>query len=120
MELRILVYSNQIKKDINLLNELRKLAITQIVEKIQQLPSLLKTTKVDLILIEIEESYYKIFAVINSLNKTDPSIPIVIIDGGENQNVTIKAFRSGVKDYFKKPYKSHLLLERIQALLQKQ
>jgi DNA-binding response OmpR family regulator len=53
---------------------------------------------------------------IKSLRNRLPGVIIVLIDGQLDQTQVIRAFRAGIRDYFRSPYDARLLAERIGAL----
>lgn len=54
--------------------------------------------------------------VVSALKKNIPSVPILFITGYGNETLAVNAFRSGVKDYLKKPFSFDELLKRVNFL----
>ncbi len=79
--------------------------------------TILKTTKVDLILFEIQFNKQSDVKIIKKVKDQFPELKIIAIDG--EQKLVAKAFKYGVKDAFKMPYKRNLIVERVKALLKK-
>jgi DNA-binding response OmpR family regulator len=58
----------------------------------------------------------KVFASIRTIRKANPRAIVLLVDGGLKQVQLARAFRLGVRDYFRSPYESRLLAERISSL----
>lgn len=82
-----------------------------------QLLSVLASQQVDLILLEILNTFSGEIELIKEIKAAFPDIIILLIDGGGDINLIARAFRYGIKDAFKTPYKSTLVAERVQAIL---
>ena len=115
---RILLSGPTTNNDKELIAELRKNALVLKNSDNNKIQSILKTRKIDLILFEINKNNHSEVEVIKNIKNQFPNIPIILIDGSGNREVMVKAFDYGVNDAFKKPYKCHLLTERVYALLQ--
>jgi DNA-binding response OmpR family regulator len=85
-----------------------------------QIESILKNHKIDLILFEITKKNHSDVEAIKNIKNQFPNIPIILIDGNGDREVMVKAFDYGIKDAFKKPYKCHLIAERVNAFLRRQ
>jgi YesN/AraC family two-component response regulator len=57
-------------------------------------------------------------AVLRTAKKLVPSIPVILMTGHGSESVSVEAFRSGARDYFKKPFSLLDLLGRIGVLLE--
>jgi YesN/AraC family two-component response regulator len=57
-------------------------------------------------------------AVLRTAKKLFPSIPVILMTGHGSESISVEAFRSGARDYFKKPFSLLDLLGRIGVLLE--
>jgi PleD family two-component response regulator len=83
----------------------------------QQIVSILKSRKVELILFEIVKENLLDIDLIKNIKSKFPEILILLIDGNGNRNLIATAFEYGVKDAFRKPYRYDLIEERVKGLL---
>ncbi len=106
-----------IASDENLLNSLEQNA--EVIRNVDnsEIDSIIRSHKVDLILLEILGSEGSGIELIKTLRRRFPHVAIVVIDGNGDQDKLVKAFNYGVKDAFRKPYKSDLIAERVNAIL---
>ena len=74
-------------------------------------------TEIDLVVLEYSDSLHDHLEFIRHLKKASPLVPIVVVSNSDSMEATVLSFRYGAKDFFKKPYKVDLLIERIDALL---
>jgi len=51
--------------------------------------------------------------VLREIKKHRPSLPVIIVTAYGDETVAVKAFRYGAKDYIKKPFAYHELMERV-------
>ena len=116
----ILLSGSTASNDKELIAELRKNALVLKNSDNDQIESILKTHKIDLILFEITKKNHSDVEVIKNIKNQFPNIPIILIDGNGDREVMVKAFDYGIKDAFKKPYKYYLIVERVLALLKRQ
>ena len=58
----------------------------------------------------------RILRSIKCLRNRLPGVIVVLIDGQLDQTQVIRAYRAGIRDYFRSPYDASLLAERIVAL----
>lgn len=82
-----------------------------------QIESILSGNKVDLIILEISNANLREIEVIKIVKVKFPDIEIILVDGNGNQEVVAQAFAFGVKDAFRKPYQTNLIVERATALI---
>ncbi|MFQ5754101.1 MAG: response regulator transcription factor [bacterium] len=80
-----------------------------------QIESILSNQNVDLIILEIIKKNASELEMIKKVKITFPKIAIILIDG--DRELMAEAFANGVNDAFRKPYKSSLIVERVNALL---
>lgn len=73
----------------------------------------------DLAVLELSSSDESELENIQFLKKNQPLILILVIEGSGATDVVVKAFQLGAKDFFRKPYDSDLLGDRIEGLLRK-
>lgn len=81
-------------------------------EVVKQLPK-----RIDLALIDYVLPDHDGFEVLKVLRETKPALPAIIMTGYGNENVIIKALRSAVADYIKKPMELAYLKRRISEIL---
>jgi len=81
-----------------------------------QLGTILTNQNVDLILLEIQNDNPAEIELIEDIKSQFPDIEIILIDGNGDREVIGQAFVHGVKDAFRKPYKSALIAERLNEL----
>ena len=55
--------------------------------------------------------------VLKEIKKYRPSVPVILVTAHGDEDVAAKAFRSGAKDYIKKPFFHEELLGRIEFCL---
>lgn len=55
--------------------------------------------------------------VLREIKKYHPSVPVILVTAHGDEDVAVKAFRSGAKDYIKKPFSLKELLGRIEFCL---
>lgn len=80
-----------------------------------QIEKVLKSCKVDLLLLEIEDRKSHGIHPIKMIKGKLPELHIIVING--NQNTISRAFESGANDAFRIPYKIDLILERISVFV---
>lgn len=73
--------------------------------------------EVDLVLLELQKNVNNDMNIIKSIKAKFISLPIILINGNGNKQLIAKAFASGVKDAFRKPYKVELIIERVRSLV---
>ena len=113
----VLISGPTIAGDPKLGTEIQKNAIVLKNSDNQQILSILKNQKVELILFEIVNEYLSDIDLIKDIKTKFPEILILLIDGNGNRNLIAKAFQYGAKDAFRKPYKYDLIEERVRVLL---
>lgn len=116
----ILLSGPTIITDKELVAELQKNVLVLKNSDNNQIESILKTHKIDLILFDISKQNHSDLEVIRNLKNQFPNIPIILIDGNGDREVMEKAFDYGIKDAFKRPYKCYLIAERVKAILRQQ
>ncbi len=111
----ILVSGPTIAKDEDLVNKLTKIA--EVLRNLQnsKIEAILRKHEVDLILVEILKETASELKLIENIKSGFPSVAIILIDG--DRELMAEAFSYGVKDAFRKPYKSSLVVERVRAIL---
>lgn len=62
-------------------------------------------------------NFSEVLSLINDIRSLDPSLPIVIIVQHSSEDSVIAAFRAGVTDYLKIPFRKRDLVKRINASL---
>mgnify|MGYP001088952571 CR=1 FL=1 len=113
----ILVSGSTVAIDEELVDELQKSAKVLKNTDNNQVEAIISERKVDLILFEISKDHFSEVEIIKSVKTRFPNIEILLINGNQDRELTAKAFSYGAKDAFRKPYKSPLIVERVNALL---
>ncbi len=72
---------------------------------------------IDLVLLDIKLPDISGIEVLKEIKKMKPCVPIIIITAFGSENVAVKAFRCGARDYVKKPFSNDELLRRINFCL---
>jgi putative two-component system response regulator len=80
---------------------------------------ILESTKIDLVLLDIEMPEMDGFGFIEVMrqNSRYKNIPVIFVTGNATKEVITKAIQAGVKDYVVKPVKADILLEKIKNAL---
>lgn len=73
--------------------------------------------ELDLVLLDIKLPDISGIEVLKEIKKTVPCVPTIIITAFGSENVAVKAFRCGARDYIKKPFSHVELLRRINFCL---
>ncbi len=111
----ILISGPTITKDEDLVNKLTKIAEVLRNSQNSRIEAILKKHEVDLILVEILKEAASELKLIKNIKNAFPGVAIILIDG--DRELMARAFSYGVKDAFRKPYKSSLVVERVKAVL---
>ncbi|TAL27496.1 MAG: response regulator transcription factor [Nitrospirae bacterium] len=72
---------------------------------------------IDLALIDYILPGYNGFELLKEIRKVKPMLPVIIMTGYGTEQIAIKAFRTGVTDYIKKPLDILYLMNKISELL---
>jgi DNA-binding NarL/FixJ family response regulator len=113
----VLLSGPTISHDEKLKKELEEFAVVLTSDDNSQIESILRENKVDLIILEMSNANLHEIEVIKIVKTKFPNTEIILVDGGANQEIVAQAFAFGVKDAFRKPYKTSLIVERANALL---
>jgi len=73
--------------------------------------------ELDLVLLDIKLPDISGIEVLKELKRIKPCVPTIIITAFGSENIAVKAFRCGARDYVKKPFSSDELLRRINFCL---
>jgi CheY-like chemotaxis protein len=81
--------------------------------------SVLKSTRVDLILLDIEMPDMSGFEVLEFIKKLPDikDIPVIFVTSHVSTELITKALKSGAKDYIMKPFEPEVLLRKVYAAL---
>jgi CheY-like chemotaxis protein len=81
--------------------------------------SILKNTRVDLILLDIEMPDMSGFEVLEFIKKLPElkDIPVIFVTSHVSTELITRAMKSGVKDYIMKPFEPEVLLRKVYAAL---
>jgi PleD family two-component response regulator len=81
--------------------------------------SVLKTTRVDLILLDIEMPEMSGFEVLGFIKKLPElkDIPVIFVTSHVSTDLITKALKSGARDYVMKPFEPDVLLRKVYAAL---
>lgn len=75
------------------------------------------TGQPDLILLDLQMPKMDGFQVLEALKKEGVVIPAILITGHGSENIAAHAFRLGVRDYFRKPFKVSEIMEAVDKSL---
>lgn len=115
----VLISGATIVNDDGLVAELQKSVIVLRNSCNSLVKSIIKGTKVDLILFEISKDSNAEVEIIENVKIQCPNIKIILINGNGNREVISKSFSYGANDAFRMPYKRYLVVERVKAILNK-
>ena len=113
----ILISGSTIALDTKLVTELQKIAAVVTNLDNSNVESFIENTQVDLILLEIFNKKRSEIEMIKTIKNRYPRVEIILINGEGNQDLMAEAFKYGARDAFRKPYKTALIVERVDALL---
>lgn len=112
----VLLSGPTIAHDEKLKEKLEEFAIVLASDNNSQIESILRGKKVDLIILEVANDNLHEIEIIKIVTTKFPDTEIILIDGNGDQELIAQAFAFGVKDTFRKPYQSNLVVERVNAL----
>jgi two-component system response regulator YesN len=72
---------------------------------------------IDLVLLDIKLPDISGIEVLKEIKKIKPCVPTIIMTAFGSENIAVKAFRCGARDYVKKPFNNDELLRRINFCL---
>ena len=113
----VLISGPLISHDEQLLSEIKQIACVYKNINNHKIESILKKTKIDLLLLELLRSNRTGIEIVKKIKKEFPMIQVVLINGNGNRDVIAEGFNDGIKDAFRKPYICSLIAERINAIL---
>jgi PleD family two-component response regulator len=113
----ILISGHSLSFDEELYVALQKIATVLKIADNHWIESFIINNPVDLVMIEIAEENSADLELIKRIKNQFPDIIIILIDGDNDRELIARAFSYGVKDAFRKPYNGALIVERVQALL---
>lgn len=113
----VLISGRTILDDEELKEELAEFSVVLTSNDNSQLELILSNNKVDLIILEISSANLYDIEVIQTVKKKFPDTEVILVDGNSDQELIAQAFAFGVKDAFRRPYKTSLIVERVKALL---
>lgn len=117
MKPRILLSGPNLTQDQGLVELLEeKLEVARLGE-IQQLEESVKAHDIALVIMELSEAWKGDLMLMSTLKGNHPQLLFIVVNGG-GQEAVIESFRFGASDFFKKPYNTKLLAERVEALIQ--
>ncbi len=115
----ILISGSAVGKDKQLYAELQQSAEVLRNTDNSKLQAILSSRKPDLVIIEITGMGHEEMEQVRLVRNRFPGLPVILVNGGGDQELIVAAFACGVKDAFRKPYKRYLLAERANALLRR-
>ena len=113
----VLISGPLISRDEQLLSEIKQIARVFKNTQNHKIESILKKTRVDILLLELLKNNKSGIDIIKKIKKEFPMIQVVLINGNGNRNVIAEGFNDGIKDAFRMPYNRDLIVERINAIL---
>jgi DNA-binding NarL/FixJ family response regulator len=82
-----------------------------------RIESILRQQQVDLVIMEVSESKLGEIKIIKKMKQNFPEVEVIVIGKDQDQQAIAAAFAQGAKDAFRRPYRSHLIAERVNVLL---
>ena len=79
---------------------------------------LLETRPVQLVLLDCGLSVKKGLSLLKEIKAKHPEYPVIFVTGISSEDTILEAFRTGAKDYFKKPVNAFELKEAVKNVLQ--
>jgi DNA-binding response OmpR family regulator len=114
---KILICGKDLVNDDLFLDLIQKNANTLFLKDLNNLENEVKELKSKILLFEFSKSFEDDLLRLKLLKAAAPWLEILVIGDGISREEVIRTFRSGIRDYFKKPYNTKLLVERLEALL---
>lgn len=113
----VLLSGPTLAHDEKLKEELEEFAVVLTSDNNLQIESILRDNKVNLIILEISIANLHEIEVIKIVKTKFPDTEIILVDGNGDQELIAQAFAFGVKDAFRKPYRTDLITERVKSFL---
>lgn len=117
--IHILLCGSEISQDKVLLQNLQAIANLTVLPSTGPLEQTLRKHETVLLIFELSANFDNELQRIEAIRANFTKLRIIIVDGGDVQEIVIRSFVSGFDDYFKKPVDSSLLAERAKALLKR-
>ncbi len=117
MKPKIMIHGKDLIDDDFFLELLQKNANVLLLNDLNLLDPELGKIDSNVLIFEFSDSFEEELLKLKLLKAAAPRLEILVIDNGLSRDKMIRTLRSGIKDYFKKPYNTELLVERISALL---
>jgi len=114
---KIMIHGKDLIDDDFFLELLQKNANVLLLNDLNLLDPELGKIDSNVLIFEFSDSFEEELLKLKLLKAAAPRLEILVIDNGLSRDKMIRTLRSGIKDYFKKPYNTELLVERISALL---
>ncbi len=115
----ILISGPVVSEDEQLYAELRQSAEVLRNADSTKIMAILSSRETDLVIIEITDRGHEDMVQVQTVRNRFPELPVILVNGGGDQDLIVAAFACGVKDAFRRPYRRHLLAERVNALLRR-
>ncbi len=77
----------------------------------------IKNNGADVVLMDCGYNVYEGLALLKEIKMSSQEIPVIFLTDVSSENICIKAFRTGVRDYFRKPFNLSVLRCTIENLL---
>ena len=119
MKPKIMIHGKDLVDDDIFLERVQKKAHVLLLNDLNLLDS--EPDKIDsrILIFEFSDAFEDELLKLKLVKAAAPWLEILVIDNGLSRDNMIRTLRSGIKDYFKKPYNTDLLVDRISALLQR-
>jgi DNA-binding response OmpR family regulator len=116
---KIMIHGKDLVDDDSFLERIQKNAHVLLLNDLNLLDSELGKINSRILIFEFSDAFEDELLKLKLLKAAAPWLEILVIDNGLSRDNMIRTLRSGIKDYFKKPYNTDLLVDRISALLQR-
>jgi len=113
----ILISGPAVSRDEQLYAELRQSVEVLRNDDNKKIMAILSSRKTDLVIIEISDRGPEEMVQVQLVRNRFPDLPVILVNGDGDQELIVAAFACGVKDAFRRPYRRHMLVERVNALL---
>lgn len=113
----VLMSGRSLYGDEELYKALQNIAVVVKSPENTQVESMMATRPVDLVIFEVPKENPAEVELIKHLKQQFPDTVIIVVDGNADRKVIAQAFSYRAKDAFRKPYNRALIVERVEAIL---
>ncbi len=103
-------------RDMSLITRLCAGHVVTVAQTAQALALTSVITAADVLVLDAGHERHELGNLVRSIRKRDPTMTLLLVNGGLDQLDIAEAFQLGVTDYFARPWNERLLVERIEVL----